>query len=115
MAVSGWHVKQNWSQVAPSRSRLAQVSSKLDPVGPMLAPSWLPLKNIRTVACPTSQVGLMLAPCWLLLGSCWLMLDHVRSRWLQVGPSWPQDAFMLAHIGIKMPKMASKGPTWLNF
>ena len=30
----------------------------------------------------------------------------IRDR---VGPSWPQDASMLAQVGLKMPKMTSQG------
>ena len=93
---------------------------------PMLAPSWLTLKTIHAVACPTSRnppCGGMphpskLASSRLHVGS---MLAHVSSMlahvgpsglqdgptWLQVGPSWPQDAIMLAQVGLKMSQMAS--------
>ena len=61
------------------------------------------------------QVGfmlVMLALCWLMLALCWLMLGQVGSSWFmlaQVGPNWPQDASMLAQVGLKMAKMASPG------
>ena len=86
---------------------------------PMLAPSWLPLKTIHAVACPTSrnppcgsmphpsswpQVGSMLAPCWL-------MLDQVASKMAPHGSK-------LAQVGLKMPlcwlKLASRCPKWLS-
>ena len=59
---------------------------------PMLAPSWLPLKTIHAVACPTSrnpwpQVGSMLAPCCLMLAPCCLRLAHF--------------GLMLGHVGLK--------------
>ena len=58
----------------------------------------------------------MLVLCWIYVGFmldlCWIKLDEVGSSWVmlaQVGPSWPQDASMLAQVGLKMPKMASRG------
>ena len=58
----------------------------------------------------------MLVLCWpyvgFMLDLCWIKLDEVGSSWFmlaQVGPSWPQDASMLAQVGLKMPKMASRG------
>ena len=93
---------------------------------PMLAPSWLPLKTIHAIACPTSrnppcnsmphpsswpQVGSMLAPCWLMLAPCWLMLDQVASKMAPHGSK-------LAQVGLKMPlcwlKLASRCPKWLS-
>ena len=54
----------------------------------------------------------MLALCWpyvdFMLALCWPMLDQVGSSWFmlaQVGPIWPQDASMLARVGLKMPKI----------
>ena len=52
----------------------------------------------------------MLVLCLLTLSLCWFMLDQVGSRWfklVEVCPSGPQDASMLAQVGLKMPKMAS--------
>ena len=54
----------------------------------------------------------MLVLCLLTLSLCWLMLDQVGSRWfmlVEVCPSGPQDASMLAQVGLKMPKMAMPG------
>ena len=109
----------SWGQVG---SKLAQVGLMLGPsclqVGsswPMLAPSWLPLKTIRKVTCPTSQnhtqsdtpyhsnwpqVGSKLAPCWLMLAPCWLILDQMASK-------IAEDAIMLTQVGLKMANMAS--------
>ena len=55
------------------------------------------------------------APCWLMLGSCWL---KVASSWLQdgsrslyVGSSWPQDA----KDGLQRPpKYPKTSPKWLQ-
>ena len=61
------------------------------------------------------QVGFMLVMlvlCLLTLSLCWLMLDQVGSRWfmlVEVGPSGPPDASMLAQACLKMPKMAFQG------
>ena len=55
---------------------------------------------------------LMLVLCSLTLSLCWLLLDQVGSRWfmfIEVGPSGPKDASMLAQAGLKMPKMAFQG------
>ena len=55
----------------------------------------------------------MLLLCLFTLSLCWLMLDQVGSRWfvlvVEVCPSGPQDASMLAQAGFKMSQMAFQG------
>ena len=64
----------------------------------------------------------MLALCWpyvgFMLALCWLMLDEVGSSWfklVQVVPSWPQDASMLAQNPRKSPEHTSQGLQKANF
>ena len=52
--------------------------------------------------------GFMLVLCWLYVGSSWRMLA-------QVGPSWPQDASMLAQNPRKSPEHTSQGLQKANF
>ena len=56
-----------------------------------------------------AYVGFMLAHVGIMLAHVGLMLGQVGSCWLKLAPSWPQDAFMLAQVGLKMPKMTSQG------
>ena len=58
----------------------------------------------------------MLALCWpyvgFMLALCRIKLDQVESSWFmfaQVGPSWPQDASMLAQNPRKSPEHTSQG------
>ena len=55
-----------------------------------------------------AYVGFMLAHVGIILAHAGFMLGQVGSCWLKLAPSWPQDAFMLAQVGLKMPKMASQ-------
>ena len=53
----------------------------------------------------------MLVLCLLTLSLCWLMLDQVGSRWfmlVEVCPSGPQDASMLAQVGLKLAQVGLK-------
>ena len=57
-----------------------------------------------------AYVGFMLVYVGLMLAYAGFMLAYVGSSWVKlahVGSSWPQDASMLAQVGLKMPKMAS--------
>ena len=55
-----------------------------------------------------AYVGFMLAYVGIMLAYAGFMLGQVGSCWLKLAPSWPQDAFMLAQVGPKMPKMTSQ-------
>ena len=53
-----------------------------------------------------------------MLDLCWPMLDEVGSSWFklsQVGPSWPQDASMLAQHPRKSPEHTTQGLQQVNF
>ena len=65
-----------------------------------------------------AYVGFMLAYAGLMLAYAGFMLAYVGSSWLmsaQVGPSWPQDASMLAQNPRKSPEHTSQGLQEANF
>ena len=99
-----------WSQVG---SKLAQVGVMLVQIGSKLAqdgPCWLQggflWKTLHAVTCPTPQVGLKLAPCWLHVGS---MLAHVGSMLAHVGPSGLQDDSRCHYVGSGWPQDGQHG------
>ena len=52
-----------------------------------------------------AYVGFMLVYVGIMLAHAGFMLGQVGSCWLKLAPSWPQDAFMLAHVGLKISKI----------
>ena len=76
----------------------------------MLAPSWFPLKNspCEDMPHPSSwpQVGSMLAPCCLHVGS---MLAHVGSMLAHVGPSGLQDGSRCHYVDSGWPQDGQHG------
>ena len=93
------YLSQFGSNLSPS---WLQVGSSWAHVGPKLATSENHPQNDMPYPSSWPQVGSMLAPCWLHVGSCWL---HVGSCWTKWPPRW-----------LKMPlcwlRLASRWPTW---